>query len=186
MTKLSSSPPPPLTVLGGGGATVAGSAVDVGSGGGGSVVAMVVGTGGTALVLVGAEFGGAVVAGATIAAVAVAGDPLLGPPGGGLSVLRGVRMTGVSGTNVAGAVSVPAPVTRGHGCSVIGNSRQLSLSTQTFSVKAAFCAPRQSRMRRPSISLALKHVTPVLGSATLKNASLDMINTAWVSSFTQN
>jgi hypothetical protein len=61
---------------------------------------------------------------------------------------------------------------------VIGNSKQLALSTQTFSVKEAFWAPRQSRMRRPFISLALKQVTPVFESATWKNAWLDMINTA--------
>lgn len=186
MTNSSSLPPPPpvdpLVALGsgGGGSTVAGSVVEVGSGGGsvsdggiGVTTAVSVGTGVVGTGVVGAVVGGTVVD---------------GPPGGGTNVLRGVRMIGVSGTNGAGTVGVPEPVVgmSGQGWSVIGNSKQLASSMQTFRVKDAFWAPRQSRMRRPLTSWALRQVTPEPGSATLKNAWFDMISTACASSFTQN
>ena len=183
MTSCSSSPPPPpppvwlLVAIGSVGSTVAGSTVggsgvDVGSGGG-SVDD--VGSGVLTFVFVGTGVDGVTVDGAF-----VGGTPVGGTPVDGISVFLGVRITGVSGTNVDGTVGVPvpAPGTSGHRCSLIGNSKQLVVSTQTFRVNEAFWAPRQSRMRRPSISLALKQVTPVSGSATWKNAWLDMINTA--------
>ena len=176
MTSSPSSPPSPLValVVGGGGSVSSGSVVAVGSAGG-SVVGCVddVGGGVTAPVFVGTGVAGVVVAGTLV---------------GGLSVLRGVRITGVSGANVdvTSGVPVPAAGLSGHGCNVIGNCKQLAVSMQTFRVNDAFWAPRHSRIRRPLTSCAFKQVTPVFGSATLKKAWLDMIKTACASSFTQN
>ena len=94
----------------------------------------------------------------------------------------GVNRRGVNGVKVVG---VPVPLS-GHACRMIGNRRQLSFATQTFKSNEVCWAPRQSRMRRPFCSWALKQVTPVFGSDTLKNTWLDMISTACASSFTQN
>jgi hypothetical protein len=94
----------------------------------------------------------------------------------------GVNKSGANGVNVVG---VPVPAS-GHACKVIGNCRQLSFATQTFKSNEVCWAPRQRRMRCPFSSWALKQVTPVFVSATLKNTWLDMSSTACASSFTQN
>lgn len=107
---------------------------------------------------------------------------------GAMSVLIGVRKIGVRGVKVTTGVPAPNPVSgmSGQVCSVIGNCRQFDSPTQIFKLNVANCGPRQSRMRRPFTSWAVKQLTPPVVSDTLKDAWLDTIRTACASSLTQN
>ena len=169
----------------GGGGGGGGADVDVFAGGGADVD---VAGGGTIGVDV-ANGGGAVaeVAGDGMTPVCVGACDGIGVRGSGvrcgdLSVLIGLRKTGVIA--VAVAIGVPVPGS-GQGCSATGNNKQLEASEQIFKLNLVDCAPLQTSTRLPFTTSAVRHVTGDSDS-TSKSATSGKIKTACAKSFTQN
>ena len=103
-----------------------------------------------------------------------------------VAVSTGIVEVGAARVRVGRAVPAPAWPEIGHVSKVRGKFEQFVPSTHTLRLKAVCWAPRQSRMRCPLTSCAVKHVTRASGSATLKLVFSPRINTACGSSFTQN
>jgi len=91
--------------------------------------------------------------------------------------LTGFKTTGVATPVVALMGQLPR---------VTGYWEQFELLKQTFKVKGVCWAPRQKRMRLPSVTWAVIQFTPITGLDTRNVAVSGRIRTACGSLFTQN